>query len=223
MDNRREEAQTAVLASTPGMPLAEAAQRVNGGLSADWIDINHVRHQWVRTFLQNLENPQPASFLPAIEDIVIWIAEGNQRVATSIYRAVMVLQREFDQSSTRTTDFQTAGKSFYRALKCLRIAKWDSERAKGMLRRVREPRDDGTIDHHYLQLDRLYFKLKCEMDPCQSADTQMSQQMQSVVQDWDAIVSAQMKRSDQNSEAGRTGECCTISMSKHAHMKEPDA
>lgn len=159
------------------MPLTKAAQRVNGGLSADWIDINHMRHQWVRTFLQNLENSQPASFLPAIEDIVIWIAEGNQRVTTSIYRAVMVLQRELDQSSTRTTDFQTAGKSLYRALNCSRIAKWDSERAKGMLRRVREPRDDGTIDYHYLQLDRLYFKLKCEMDPCQSADTQMSQQM----------------------------------------------
>lgn len=198
------DAQAADSESAPSIPLTEASQRVNGSLCADWIDIDRLKHEWVRIFLQNLENPQPASFLPAIEDIVIWIAEGNQRVAASIYRAVMVLHREFDQSSTKATDSQTAGEIFHRALKCLRIAKWNSERAKGMLRHVGGPRDEGTIDRLYLHLDRLYFKNKWGMDPCQSDDTQMSQQIQSVVQDLDTIIWAQVKRSEQYPDAGGT-------------------
>ena len=209
MDKRREEVQPTIPASPYNKPVT--AQRTNDNLKEDRIDINSVEHNWVRTFLQTLDEAPPASLLPAIEDIVMWIAEGDLRVATQVYRSTRILQIEFDKSSTRTVASETAGKGFYRALKCLRLARGDYQKAKGMLKSLGQAQNDGVVNHHYLLLDRLYFKTKYGVDPCEPVTTQISQEMQAVIEDSDAVILAKATASDRRLKSAETGEAAAKS------------
>jgi len=188
-------------------------------VASDNIDAESVQHPVVKAFLIGLDSSQPASYLPAIEDIVIWITDGELDDAIIWFNAVTMLHAQLEVNDAPDPHFKSAGHEFHRALKCLVITianfKWarDLFKTKGI---------NTMVNSEYCSMERHYFQTKHGVDVLDQStvDAETAQERDEVLKYFDTSMKAQFVKAEQNTRPMKLEERAGSALAGNAQARQ---